>query len=253
MKTTRHTLKSAVTLVAFAMALLTSCSAPDISFSTTFEGVGIISLTGNGEATIDWGDDSAVQTVPLTSVEGGYTRIEHIFETEDTKNVAINGDIVEFIVDDHLPMTSLDVSRITGLTELHCPNCELTSLDVSKNTLLTVLRCGSNELTSLDVSKNTALTYLDCDYNELASLDVSKNTLLTRLHCGSNDLISLDVSKNTKLTDLEFADNPGDESGDFHVTVSPDGFPGMRIDRDFTITPWEIYDGSVVTPHYHAR
>jgi len=108
----------------------------------------------------------------------------------------------------NMPLTELDVSNNTALTELCCYSNQLTALDVSKNTALTVLDCRNNQLTSLDVSKNTALTSLNCNNNQLTSLDVSKNTALTDLDCGYNQLTSLDVSKNTALTSLYCYGNP---------------------------------------------
>ena len=101
------------------------------------------------------------------------------------------------------PLTALDVSANTALTDLNCINTQRTSLDVSANTALTSLLCGENQLTSLDVSKNTALTSLRCAKNQLASLDVSKNTALEDLDFRWNQLTSLDVSKNAALKDLD--------------------------------------------------
>ena len=99
----------------------------------------------------------------------------------------------------NMPLTELDVSNNTALTELCCYSNQLTALDVSKNTALTVLDCRNNQLISLDVSKNTALTDLNCDNNQLTALDVSGCTALTKLYCYGNPLSELDVSKNIML------------------------------------------------------
>ena len=100
------------------------------------------------------------------------------------------------------PLTNLDVSQNTALTDLYCHYNQLTSLDVSQNTALTKLVFHYNQLTSLDVPQNTALTALLCDANQLTNLDVSQNTALTYLDCSNNQLTSLDVSQNTPLTTL---------------------------------------------------
>ncbi len=96
-------------------------------------------------------------------------------------------------------LTSLDVSKNTGLEYLDCNCNELKSLDMGKNTGLKTLHCDNNQLTSLDVSKNAELKYLYCYSNQLTSLDVSKNTGLTRLYCYDNHLTSLDISRNPHL------------------------------------------------------
>ena len=99
-------------------------------------------------------------------------------------------------------LTSLDVSKCTGLTVLWCSNNQLTSLDISKCTELTDLMCYGNEFASLDVSKCTELTFLDCGSNQLNSLDVSECTELIFLYCDNNQLTSLNISECTGLTVL---------------------------------------------------
>ena len=104
-------------------------------------------------------------------------------------------------------LTSLDVSKNTGLLTLSCYENNLTSLDVSQNTKLEELLCGKNQLTELDVRNNTALWCLSCYENKLTSLDVSHNTQLEQLDCGRNQLTELDVHNNTKLWYLACSEN----------------------------------------------
>ena len=104
-------------------------------------------------------------------------------------------------------LTALDLSKNNALEWLECYNNQLTVLDVSQNTALEWLECSNNQLTVLDVSQNTALTGLNCSINQLTALDVSKNIALTFLFCGNNQLTALDVSKNTALTHLFCPDN----------------------------------------------
>ena len=104
-------------------------------------------------------------------------------------------------------LTSLDVSKNTGLLTLSCYENNLTSLDVSQNTKLEELLCGKNQLTELDVRNNTALWCLSCYENNLTSLDVSQNTQLEQLDCGRNQLTELDVHNNTKLWYLACSEN----------------------------------------------
>ena len=104
-------------------------------------------------------------------------------------------------------LTSLDVSKNTGLLTLSCYENNLTSLDVSQNTKLEELLCGKNQLTELDVRNNTALWCLSCYENKLTSLDVSQHTQLEQLDCGRNQLTELDVRNKTRLWYLACSEN----------------------------------------------
>lgn len=100
-------------------------------------------------------------------------------------------------------LTSVDISKNTGLLYFRCSANSLTSLDVSKNTSLKYLNCGVNQLTDLDISGNTALTTLNCDYCDLPNLDISMNPELVNLYCSGNQFSMLDVSGNDALTTLD--------------------------------------------------
>ena len=166
------------------------------------------------EISIDYGSDYTPTVISTKDENNNYTyELNYIFPDEEDHTITIKGNISEIYCyrdnyrNNGTYITSLDVSKCTGLTRLQCENHQLTSLDVSKNTALTYLDCDGNQLTSLDVSKNTALTELSCFSNQLTSLDVSKNTALTELTCTENKLTSLDVSKNTALTELTCYNN----------------------------------------------
>jgi uncharacterized repeat protein (TIGR02543 family) len=106
------------------------------------------------------------------------------------------------------PVTNLDLSNNTKLTDLTCCQTSLTSLDLSKNTALENINCFNNmSLTSLDLSNNTALTNLTCSTTSIASLDLSKNTNLTFLDCANTSLTRLDLSQEHALTHLECGGN----------------------------------------------
>ena len=124
----------------------------------------------------------------ITSIEG----IEH-FAALGYLNVAS-------------PITTLDVSKNTALTTLHCKYTKLTSLDTSLNTKLSTLTCEENtSLTSLNVSENTELKHLYCRRNALADLDLTNNTALEKLECGGNEFTTLDLSMNTSLKYFGFS------------------------------------------------
>ena len=124
----------------------------------------------------------------ITSIEG----IEH-FAALGYLNVAS-------------PITTLDVSKNTALTTLHCEYTKLTSLDTSLNTKLSTLTCEENtSLTTLNVSENTELKHLYCRRNALADLDLTNNTALEKLECGGNEFTTLDLSNNTSLKYFGFS------------------------------------------------
>lgn len=171
----------------------------------------MICMAGSGTFTINWGDG-------LDSKKT-YTLAEYNEEDWNDRDI---GDKYMFKRDYTAGKSSCTIT-ITGENITHfffangqldvvgVPNyvapVVLTSLDVTKNTALTWLHCSSNKLTSLDVSNNAALTYLSCDGNQFTNLNVSQNTVLTLLYCNGNKLTSLDVSNNTALANLYCAGN----------------------------------------------
>ena len=104
-------------------------------------------------------------------------------------------------------LTNLDVSSNTNLQFLYCASNQLTELNVEENAALQELHCQDNQLTALDLKGNTALETLRCENNQLAALDVTQNTALKNLYVRRNSLAELDVSKNTVLEVLECGDN----------------------------------------------
>lgn len=99
-----------------------------------------------------------------------------------------------------VPFTGNRTLNIYGkVSEFGCSGNELTSIDVSKSTGLNVLDCSFNRLTALQLVANINLENLDCSYNELPTLALLQNTALKSLSCSYNKLTSLDITKNTKL------------------------------------------------------
>ena len=105
------------------------------------------------------------------------------------------------------PIKSVDLTKLTKLTDFYCYTCELTSLNLSKNPDLERLACGANHLTELDLSVCPKLEWVDCGMNELEEIDISSLTNLTQFWCETNYLEELDVSKNTKLVELFCREN----------------------------------------------
>ena len=162
------------------------------------------------EISIDYGNNYT-PTVTSPNDRNNYTyELKYTFPDEEDHIITIKGNIsgIYCYHNNDCYITSLDVSKCTGLNRLQCENHPLTSLNVSGCTALEYLWCYDNQLTSLDVSKCPNLIKLDCSDNELTSLDVSKNIALTELSCGGNELTTLDVSKNTILKSLGCSENP---------------------------------------------
>ena len=109
----------------------------------------VISASGTGSVTIDWGDGTPKETHKLTvSLYSKY--FSHSYSETIEHNIKLTGNNIETFYISGL--TTLDVSKNTKLRYLTCDRGNLTILDVSKNTELTDLYCKNNQLTSLDVS-----------------------------------------------------------------------------------------------------
>ena len=146
-----------------------------------------IGLSGSwGNATIDWGDGTKINSNDLWSMPIYFNKS---YSDKKSHAIEING------------------SGRNTIIGIFCSNNDLTSLNVSNNPKLKSLESLRNKLKSIDVSKNLELTELNCTWNQLKSLDVSKNTLLENLACENNQLKSLDVRNNTKLMSLFLRSN----------------------------------------------
>ena len=130
--------------------------------------------------------------------------------------MAIYGDLTGFSCEsNNTNVTSLDVSKNSGLLELMCDKNSITSLDLSQNINLIKLDCSENNLTSLDVTHNTVLEELHCRKNHITTLNVSACTSLKMLVCNDTRIEGLDLSShplllklfcfNTKLNSLNIA------------------------------------------------
>ncbi len=122
-------------------------------------------MYGRGNASIDWGDGTAPETVTLYMPSkdlAGYWHpgaiYSHKFTSTGAKTVTITGDILTFAGS---ALSALDVTRMPGLLFLSLSdNSTLTSLDLSKNTLLEELHLTAAQMTSIDLSAQKALRVL---------------------------------------------------------------------------------------------
>lgn len=104
-------------------------------------------------------------------------------------------------------LTSVDLSKLTLLTNLDLSNNQLSTLNLSANTKLLTLNVSSNKLTALDLSKDLLLTSLNVSGNKLATLNLAANTALLTLDVSTNLLTALDLSKNVLLTSVKCSGN----------------------------------------------
>ena len=87
-----------------------------------------------------------------------------------------------------------------NILQLNCSSTKLTSLDVSKCTgLYSLVCCFNNQLTSLDVSGLTSLTGVNCSANQLTLVNASGCTSLTSFYCQNNNLGTINVSGDSQL------------------------------------------------------
>lgn len=127
---------------------------------------------------------------------------------DDATTMTIYGDVSLLICRQNGEnLTSIDLSKNKGLTELRCYSNKIEALDVSMLAELEALFCYDNPIKTLDVSKNTKLKTLACRNMELKQLDVTNNTALVDLLCRDNQLTTLDISKNVNLMQLYCSNN----------------------------------------------
>ena len=103
-------------------------------------------------------------------------------------------------------LTSIDLSKLTGLTELSLRENGFTTIDLSKLTALTDLDLSENELSTLDISGNRNLEDLNINYNKFEEFDLNSESL-KQLRCLSNKMRYMDLSGLPNLTHIYCSDN----------------------------------------------
>ncbi len=89
---------------------------------------------------------------------------------------------------DEFNSATLDITNLTDLNFLYCRNSTmLTTLNVTGLSSLKELHCNNNQLTALTVTNLPELNYLHCENNQLTSFDVSNLTNLTTFSCYHNN------------------------------------------------------------------
>ncbi len=151
-------------------------------------------FAGSGQAMIDWGDGSQIETVALSPLtDWGTTSsantVEHTFIAgAGEKNIKIFGTVTGVGTGMTGTATAVDASRMPTLEYLDCRLENLTTLNVSGCSSLKMIHSYGNNLSSIDVSDCTALVRLYVSGNRLTALDISHNPNLDMVACDKNNL-----------------------------------------------------------------
>jgi Leucine-rich repeat (LRR) protein len=200
-----------------ALVLLASCKKdngnepytpkPDITVTTDQEGsFEWLQLGGNGDAIIDWGDGSGLETVTLPEFS---EVVPHTYESgTGTKTITIAGDITRLRIVNGKSVTALNLIDCDALSYLSCFGSSITELDLTNCPALENLGCSDNALLSeLDLSGCPALEYLFCYDNAIAKLDLTGLSKLMVVNCFSNALTGIDITGCAELEVLSCSYN----------------------------------------------
>lgn len=131
-------------------------------------------------------------------------------------------------------ISSLDVTTLSSLVYLDCPQTNLSTLDVSKNSKLEVLYCGATKIATLDLKNNVNLKEVSVYGTNIENLDVSNNVNLELINCTSTKIKNIDLSKNIELqyfTSIESSLESLDLTNNVHLkSLSLSNCPIKEID-----------------------
>jgi len=156
-----------------------------VTLNIQYAGKAIIGLSGTGQATIDWGDGTRVETYTL---QFAITPFSHNYSNATPRTVTITGENIRGLVCQNMGITNLDVTKITTLSVLDCSRNKITSLNLGNNTDLRHLTCSDNLLTTFDVSQIEWLGHIRCSNNQITNLNVSKNRAIKSFFIDNNKL-----------------------------------------------------------------
>ena len=137
-------------------------------------------------------------------------------------------------------ITSLDVSNLTNIKQLHCWGNSLTELDVSYNTALEYLGCDQTYITSLDLSNNTELTYVDVSDNLMTEFNLGEISAITQLQCESNRLSELDIRYLSNLSYLKCGNQIDADGNNIELTLYLTESQNEKWESS-----WQSYDDNV--------
>ena len=204
-----------------------------------------IQATNAKEFTINWGDDTAIETQIGLGVGGPTTFIilSHIYATagqytvtiaasntdcsffsfscsgnyDSENNQWINNQIKTLTLSDctalstlwciHNKITNLDLTNCSALYELHCQDNTLTNLNLTNCSNLMSVNCMNSQLMNINLNGCSNLIYLYCSGNKLLKLDLSGCSSLVEVSCDNNQLTNISLSNCMALQRLYCGNN----------------------------------------------
>lgn len=215
-------LAAALGFSASAFAQSTSAD-PALTFKVAREAVDSkltfkISAVGGATIQVDWGDGNLKSFDIVNYDDAGYvySQVSGTLAGTDVKVYAPDAAKINYLDlskdndDDELTIiTSVVLSKMTGVKDLGISKNSISSLDLSTMSALGTLTANDNKLTSLT---------LPTDASNLKTVNVSNffNVAAGKLeNAGTNSLLATEWSKAKNLTSLNVAGNPASDLGWF--------------------------------------
>jgi len=183
-----------------------------------------IQATDAKEFTINWGDDTAIETQIGLGVGGPTTFItlSHIYAIAGQYTVTIaasNTDcrFFSFICSGNYDsennqwinnqVNTLTLSGCTALSTLWCIHNKITNLDLTNCSALYELLCQFNTLTNLDLTGCSNLMSVACTNSQLKNINLNGCSGLINLYCSENELLKLDLTGCSSLVEVSCDNN----------------------------------------------
>lgn len=170
-------------------------------------------FAGEGEAFIDWGDGTPIETITLKPLDSsGRTNetdhsVPHAYAAgSGVKTIIVKGHLTGMCTGFMGWATDLDASHMPTLEYLECRMEVLTSLNVKGCVALKKLLCYRNQLTELDITDCVNLIEVRAAYNFLTELDVTNQTSVL-------DLVSIEANDFGKDALIKIFNDLPDRSG----------------------------------------
>ena len=158
------------TLFAHSLSQLTNL---DLSNNVLLE---TIDCGGGGFSTLDVSYNTS-----LTELRCSYGSVSNLV-------FGPNNTVLTYLECQQSPISTIDTSLLSGLTDLILNDSQFTAIDVSQNLNLETLELNDNQLTTVDIESNLQLNTLKVEANQLqtAYLRNGNNNLLTTLRLQYN-------------------------------------------------------------------
>jgi uncharacterized repeat protein (TIGR01451 family) len=202
------------------MTGLTQVSASENPLMTSVNLAGCVSLTdviirNTGLTSLDVSGNTSVANLYLDHNEiatisvAGCTNMNGILLTGNqltSLNVSGLAQLFAFIVDDNIPLTSINASGCTNLQQVTdqgvISNGNLLTADFSNCSSLQNLTINNTFLQTINVTGCSSLITLDLNGNNLEALNLTGCNSLTMLQCPNNNIQTINFGDATALTQV---------------------------------------------------